>query len=252
LNEPALFRWLLTSWFVVAAVIFIVLLWLPAPYGRHARVGWGPSIGARTGWLAMEAPACLLFLFWFITGSNAVTATLVVFFAMWQSHYVHRAFIYPFTLSGGRQMPVTVVAMGVLFNSVNAYLNGRYLFTFSSGYEVGWLGDPRFILGATVFASGYVLNRYSDRALREERARTGMRYCRMDEGIFRYVCCPNYLGEILIWTGWALATWSLAGLSFAVWTAANLVPRARSHVRWCREYFEDYPEERRALLPGLW
>jgi len=31
------------------------------------------------------------------------------------------------------------------------------------------------------------------------------------------------------WTGWAIATWSLAGASFAFWTAANLIPRTVWH-----------------------
>ena len=61
--------------------------------------------------------------------------------------------------------------------------------------------------------------------------------------------CPNYLGEIVEWIGWAILTWSLAGASFAVWTAANLAPRALSNHRWYREQFTDYPPARRALIP---
>ena len=63
--------------------------------------------------------------------------------------------------------------------------------------------------------------------------------------------CPNYLGEIIEWVGWAVATWSLAGLSFAVWTAANLIPRAWQHHRWYRAEFPDYPKERKAVIPFL-
>jgi len=70
-------------------------------------------------------------------------------------------------------------------------------------------------------------------------------------GLFRLVSCPNYLGEIIEWLGWALLTWSPAGLAFAAWTMANLVPRARAHHRWYRERFPDYPARRKALVPGL-
>jgi 3-oxo-5-alpha-steroid 4-dehydrogenase 1 len=70
--------------------------------------------------------------------------------------------------------------------------------------------------------------------------------------MYRFISCPNYLGEIMIWTGWAIATWSLAGLSFLVWTMANLIPRARAHHCWYKEQFPDYPPERKALVPGLW
>ena len=58
-------------------------------------------------------------------------------------------------------------------------------------------------------------------------------------------------GEILEWTGWAVATWSLGGLAFCVFTAANLIPRARSNHRWYRENFSDYPPNRRALIPEV-
>ncbi len=62
---------------------------------------------------------------------------------------------------------------------------------------------------------------------------------------------PNYLGEMTQWIGWALLTWSLAGASFAVWTIANLLPRALANHRWYRETFEDYPESRKAVVPFL-
>jgi len=60
-------------------------------------------------------------------------------------------------------------------------------------------------------------------------------------GMFNLVSSPNYLGEILEWTGWAIATWSLAGLSFALWTFANLAPRALANHRWVGQ-----------LLRGVW
>ena len=49
-----------------------------------------------------------------------------------------------------------------------------------------------------------------------------------------------------------MLTWSPAGLVFFLWTAANLVPRARSHHRWYQERFPDYPRERKAVIPWLY
>jgi 3-oxo-5-alpha-steroid 4-dehydrogenase 1 len=71
-------------------------------------------------------------------------------------------------------------------------------------------------------------------------------------GIYRYISCPNYFGEVLEWCGWALATWSLTGLTFAVWTFANLAPRARSHHAWYHSHFPTYPKERKAFIPWIW
>ena len=89
----------------------------------------------------------------------------------------------------------------------------------------------------------------ADATLRGLRAPGSSDYRIPTGGLYEYVSCPNYLGEIIEWTGWAVMTWSLAGLSFAVWTAANLAPRAWTHHRWYRATFPDYPKTRRALLP---
>ena len=44
-------------------------------------------------------------------------------------------------------------------------------------------------------------------------------------------------------------TWSGAGLAFAIYSVANLAPRAFSNHRWYLEKFDDYPAERKALIP---
>lgn len=54
------------------------------------------------------------------------------------------------------------------------------------------------------------------------------------------------------WAGWALATWSLPGLAFALWTVGSLAPRPRSHHTWYREHFPNNPPERKALIPWVW
>jgi 3-oxo-5-alpha-steroid 4-dehydrogenase 1 len=171
---------------------------------------------------------------------------------MWQAHYVHRAFVYPWMLrDAGRRMPWAVVAMGIAFNTVNAFINGHWLFAVSGDHN-GWPADPRFALGLALFAAGFAINRWSDATLRRLRAPGESGYRIPQGGFFRWVSCPNYLGEIVEWSGWALATWSLPGLAFAVWAAANLAPRARANHRWYRERFPDYPAQRKALLPKVW
>jgi 3-oxo-5-alpha-steroid 4-dehydrogenase 1 len=253
MSQHILFNTLLLSWFALAVVTFVALLFVAAPYGRHTRQGWGPSVGSRLGWVIMEAPAALVFVLLFALGQHREAPSAWVFFVLWEAHYVHRAFVYPFSLRGtSKRMPLVVVGMAFLFNVVNGYFNGRYLFTLSGGYPAGWLADPRFVAGLALFLAGYIINRQADRTLRHLRQPGESGYVVPQGGLYRWVSCPNYLGEIVEWMGWALATWSLAGLAFAVWTVANLAPRARAHHRWYREHFADYPPERKALLPGLW
>jgi protein-S-isoprenylcysteine O-methyltransferase Ste14 len=149
-------------------------------------------------------------------------------------------------------MTLAVALMGFLFNGVNATLNGWYLFRHAAPYPLAWLLDGRFVLGFSLFAAGFVINRWSDAILRGLR-RPGESVYRIPHGgVFRWVSSPNYLGEIMEWAGWAVLTWSFAGASFAAWTVANLAPRARANHRWYRENFPDYPGERRILVPLVW
>ena len=253
MKESTIFNSLLISWFVLGAVVFVALFFIAAPYGRHIRKGWGYSVGNKLGWVLMEAPAPIVFAVCFLLGDIKNTVVTFIFLGLWEAHYVHRAFIYPFSLRGNvRRMPLSVVSFGFLFNLMNGYLNGRYIFSFSGGYANSWLTDPRFIIGVILFVMGYVINRQADQALRDLRKPGESGYKISYSRFYRWVSSPNYLGEITIWTGWALATWSISGLAFAFWTMANLLPRARANHAWYRQTFPDYPQERKALIPRVW
>jgi 3-oxo-5-alpha-steroid 4-dehydrogenase 1 len=247
-----LFNILLLSWIGLAIATFILLLFVSAPYGRHLRKGWGPSLSNRLGWIIMETPSALLILAYFLTGSGPRNATMLVFLIIWEVHYLHRSLIFPFRFSSAKKdMPVLVIAMGMFFNIVNTFFNGVQLFHFSPGYPSSWLGDPRFIFGAAVFICGFVINQYADHVLFTLRrpGETGYKIPR--GGVYNWISCPNYFGELLEWTGWAIATWSLAGFSFALWTFANLVPRALANHSWYRLQFPEYPRKRKAMIPFL-
>lgn len=235
----------------ISLPVFAALLWITAPYGRHARAGWGPTMPARSGWILMESPAALFFAAVYCAGDRALYAVPLALLLLWEIHYFNRAFLYPLRMpAGGRDMPVALVTLAILFNVANAYINARWISHFGV-YPIAWLGSPQFVLGALLFVCGTGINRRADAVLRALRAPGKPRYSIPDRGLYRRVSCPNYFGEMLAWSGWALATWSLAGLAFAVFTAANLVPRALAHHRWYRQTFPDYPAARRAVIPFL-
>ena len=252
MTELDFHRLLVWGMFGVAAVTFWYLFRRTAPYGRHyAGSGWGPDISSKVGWVVMEWPAVLFFLSVYLQGQAAMDVVPLVFLTMWQVHYVHRTFIYPLRTRSSGYTPLFVVIMGLVFNLVNAYINARFVSELGE-YAASWLSDPRFVIGTSVFVFGMILNLRSDNILLRLRKNGTTKYGVPHGGAFRYVSCPNYLGEIVEWTGWAIATWSLAGLSFAVFTFANLAPRAVSNHHWYRTRFRDYPPNRRALIPGLW
>lgn len=233
---------------LLAALTFVGLVFVVAPYGRHGRAGWGPTVPARIGWLVMESPASLLFLVVYAAGSHRAEFVPLLLLLLWQTHYLQRTFVYPFLMRGGARMPVSLMLLAIAFNILNAYLNARWISQLGT-YPPRSLTDPRFLAGAALFLCGLTLNLSADRTLRLLRRPGGSGYRIPQGGAYRWVSCPNYLGEILEWIGWALATWSPAGLAFALFTVANLAPRAVANHRWYRGTFPDYPPHRRALIP---
>lgn len=249
MTETGLHSALVWAVLLLAPLTACLLMVISAPYGRHGRAGWGPTASARWAWLVMESPSVLVFLGVYALGDHRAAPVPLLFLAMWQVHYVHRTFIYPLRMkSTGRRTPFFVALLAFLFTLVNAYINARWVSHLGT-YSLEWLANPRFVAGAALFALGMGINLYSDGVLLRLRGPGQSGYKVPEGGLYRWVSCPNYLGEILEWIGWALATWSLAGVAFAAYTAANLVPRARSHHRWYREQFPEYPKERKALVP---
>jgi hypothetical protein len=79
------------------------------------------------------------------------------------------------------------------------------------------------------------------------------KYSIPEGGMFRYVSCANYFGEIVEWVGFAIASGSWAGTAFALYTFCNLGPRAWHHHLWYHTKFDHYEEKKRkAVIPFVW
>ncbi len=134
---------------------------------------------------------------------------------------------------------------------INGYFNGMALGMYGTKYESGWFSQPNFLIGLCFFVIGWLINVSSDEVLLRLRKPQETNYLIPRGGLYNWVSCPNFLGEIFLWSGWAIMCWNLAALSFAIWTVSNLVPRALAHHRWYRTVFADYPTDRKAIFPGL-
>jgi 3-oxo-5-alpha-steroid 4-dehydrogenase 1 len=248
--ERALFNNLLWLWTIVGFLIFILLLFVTAPYGRHSRKDWGPSIPNRVAWIIMEAPSLIIFILAFLLGPNGIQPVTWIFFAIYVFHYGNRSILWPLrTKTSGKQMPLVIALMAIVFNLANGFSNGYYFSAFAREYTWEWLFDIRFILGFIVWGLGVFINWWSDQTLLNLRRGGRKGYFIPYGGLFRWVSCPNFFGEILEWTGFAIMTWSPAALVFALWSFFNLVPRALDHHKWYKATFPDYPIQRKAVIP---
>lgn len=242
--------WVLWGIFATTPLVFGLLLVIPAPYGRHTRSGWGPALDARLAWILMESPSIWAFVLWFSQGAGATTPVALVFLALWQLHYLNRVIVYGLRMrASGKRTPVLIMGMALSFNLANSHVNAIHVA--SGRYDTDWLVTPAFVVGVVVFFVGLSINVWADGVLRRLRTPGRRDWSIPRGGLFEWISCPNYLGEIIEWCGWAIATWSLPGLAFALFTAANLVPRALSNHRWYRQTFPDYPTRRHAIVPGL-
>ncbi len=240
----------------LAVIVFISLQKVTAGYGVAYTRAWGPSVPNRIGWVLMEAPVFFAMLGIWLASSRRGEPALVVMTSLFLLHYFQRSFIFPLLIRGRSRMPLSIILMGITFNLVNAYMIGGWFFHVSppEAYPVSWLWSPCFILGTIIFFAGMAINIHSDSIIRNLRKPGDRGHYIPRGGMFRYVTSANYLGEFVEWTGFAILSWSLPGAVFAIWTFANLAPRARSlHQRYLSEFGDEYAAlRRRYILPFIY
>jgi 3-oxo-5-alpha-steroid 4-dehydrogenase 1 len=245
------FNYIVFAWLLVGLIVFGFLFKITAPYGKFISDKFGAMVNNRLGWIVMEAPPLLLFSFFFFIGHNYTNIVCVVLYLFWMMHYINRDLIYPYRIkTKGKKMPAMIMSFAIIFNGFNAFFNGYYLGNFAN-YTLDWFTDIRFIAGAIIFIAGFGINIHSDNVLFSIR-KNSHDYEIPYGGMYKFVSCPNYLGEIMVWTGFAIMSWSLAGLSFAVWTIVNLLPRAIANHKWYIQHFPEYPQNRKALFPFMY
>jgi len=237
-------------WIAIAVIIFPLLLKVTQPYGRHSKSNWGPMINNRFGWFLMESPSLIIFGYFVGFKANLLNVLILLPGLLWMLHYIHRVLIFPLQIRTARKkIPALIVLLGFMFNVINGYLNGYWFVYFATEYSPGILINLRLIVGVIIFFSGFAINKYHDAILIKLRPTSGNGYKIPYGGLFKYVSCPNFLGEIISWSGFALVAFNLPALSFLIWTIVNLVTRALDHHRWYIKEFPEYPKERKAIFP---
>ena len=125
----SIYNFSVTLIFCLAGVVFLLLFFISAPYGKFLRKGWGPSVKSKWAWMIMEAPSPVLMIFFFILAPIRKSLPQIIFIFVWLAHYIHRTFIYPFTQSGSnKSYPVMLAGMAFIFNCFNGFINGYGVF----------------------------------------------------------------------------------------------------------------------------
>lgn len=239
-----------------------------APYGKHVDGGgcmksWkGPLLPTKACWVLMECPTLVVAAALVWMGPSDCLRTRpsnLVILGLFVLHYVQRSLIYPLRIRGGAPVPTFIFTSAMTFCAWNGYLQVRNLTYLScideefAGQSDARLQNPVFYLGIALFFAGFGANLHSDAILRNLRkpGETGYKIPR--GGLFEFVSGANFTGEIFEWVGFAIAAGSFTAMCFAVFTFCNIAPRAHAHHQWYLAKFKDeYPHNRRAVIPFIW
>jgi len=218
------------------------------------------SVPPQVGWWLMELPVTLSFGFFFFHRPGPQQKALVprICAAVMCMHYAYRGWIYPYLLRphpGARNNFSLVPALGgSLVTITHGYLNARWFAEHGRHLKRSWLKDPRFIVGALLYISGFITLVYHDYLMRELRASPGPRYRIPRGGLFEYATQAVYFCELWTWLGFFLLSWGPNGLFILGVSLANLVPRSVATHRWYLQHFGSEYEQlgRSYLIPFIW
>mgnify|MGYP000817851187 FL=1 len=202
----------------------------------------------------MEAPVFFVMLILWLQSDRSVLSVPFLFFLLFELHYFQRSFVFPFLMKGKSRMPVAIMLMGVIFNLLNGYIQGEWLFFLvpEDLYSSDYLYRINCWIGILVFFLGMGINWHSDYVIRHLRQPGDTRHYLPEKGLYHWVTSGNYFGEWLEWTGFALATSSPAAWVFVWWTFANLAPRAYAIRQKYREEFGvEAVGKRKCLIPYI-
>lgn len=254
----ATFDTVLAIGLIFAAFTLLAGPFQQSPYGRFASDSFGLNLNPKLGWWLMEIPATASFLWFFLTSdSSGWTVTTLLLAGIWMLHYGNRGWFFPLSIRVAKgtksSFSLMVMALGMFVTGIHAYLHARWFTEFGTHLTPEWLTDPRFIIGILVYALGFFLIVTSESVVRNLRnpnpGPDEPRY-KIPYGYgYRFVSSPQYLGELLAWSGLAIFTWGLPGVMILLISAGNLTPRAFATHKWYKEKFADYPNNRKALIP---
>lgn len=253
--EQQLFDVLMVAMPLLAIVVFIALFFVKAGYGLFRTDKWGFSIDNKIAWVCMEAPVFFVMLFLWWCSSVRFEVVPLICFLLFELHYFQRSFVFPCLMKGKSRMPVAIMSMGIVFNLLNGFMQGEWLFYLSPDgmYSAEWLSRPCFWIGVLVFLMGMIINWHSDHVIRSLRKPGDTKHYLPVKGMYKYVTSGNYFGEFLEWVGFAVLTASPAAWVFVLWTFANLAPRAHAiRNRYREEFGREAVGNRKRMIPFIY
>lgn len=228
------------------------------------------SLGYGYGITALAA-AMLIMYKYAVTWPTLVLCVLLIVFGCRLGTYLlvrerkaaaYRKILYDPSLQ--QKKPIGVVLMVWLFCALLYVMQvspvAFRLMNTAAGADVS---DLWAWIGAAVILCGILLEAVSDAQKSAAKKRNPKRF--VDTGLYRIVRCPNYLGEVVIWTGvllsgigaglsvwqWVVAAIGYAGILYVMFSGARRLELRQNEVYGSDPEYKAYVRRTPILIPLL-
>jgi len=208
-------------------------------------------VDGKIGFMIQEMPSVFvpIYFCWF-HWSEHMNFYSTVGLLLFLTHYIQRTFIYTLVrMKKSNPHTLVTVLCAIMFTSINSYLITKYNIFWTHRIE-----NPTLLaIGTIIFFIGYCTNIHSDHILLNLRKPGETCYRIPEGGMFEYVTSANYFGELVEWSGYSIAFFTPATLSFVYNSCCNLVPRANATYGWyVKKFGIEKFENKKSVIPFLY
>ena len=228
------------------------------------------SLGYGYGITALSA-AMLLMYKGFVTWPTLVLCMLLIIFGCRLGTYLlvrerkaaaYRKILYDPSLQ--KKKPVGVVVSVWLFCAILYVAQvSQVAFRLMNTADGAEVGDLWAWIGAAVAHCGILLETFADMQKSAAKKRNPKRF--VDTGLYRIVRCPNYLGEVVIWTGvllsgigaglvwwqWLIVAIGYIGIIYVMFSGARRLELRQNEVYGSDPEYQAYVKKTPILIPLL-
>jgi len=253
-NDDFIFRTILVISFGITYFFTEALGLFNLPYSKFTVTSKG--IPSRTGWSIIYCIAItthiICFILYLITGGYFNYYHGAYFLAN-LVHFLRRLFESLFIHKYSAAMDWKVVInVSLVYFAIGASAWFWIIPIRSHELIDSILSRPYFWIGLVICPVGQFINSYHHYLLSALRKEGELRYKVPYGGLFEYVSCPHYLGELLTFFGFALITSHLILYIHLAVIAVFLIGRSYNTTQWYRQKIrESYPKNRKHIIPFI-
>ncbi len=211
------------------------------------------AVPSRIGMLIIYAPAAVAGLLCHIALDGPWTVWHGVTLGTVALHFVRRCLEVLFV---HRYSGVTHLGSALLISSLYASVSALLAWIGAAEVDPALLASPDFapawIAGLALWIAGSATNIGHHLLLARLRRPGETGYVLPRGGLFAYVACPHYLGEIIGWFGLALVFHHAGAVVIAITMTFYLGGRADNTLRWYRARFETLPAGWKRIVPFVY